>query len=310
MQITAILPPFLPIENIRNSIDNVMPGVRLLTSIDFAQDEAEVLITTTFTKVDIKLLDKFPKLKFIQVASTGYDNVDINAVKKRGIKMSNAPSSNKESVAEHVIAMALAFLKDLKDLDSEMRKGNWPLLTASRDLKGKVFGIVGMGAIGKKLVQRLLPFEVAVIYNDVFRLSEEEEESLGVTYVDLDDLLKDADIISLHVPLNDTTRSLINERRLEEMKDGAILINTCRGGVVDESALIAAIKKIGIKAGIDVYEVEPPDFSSELFKVDNTLFSPHIAGVTVESQARFLEETVSNVIRYVQGVDPLNLVVS
>ena len=150
MKITAILPPFLPIESIRKQVDSVMPGVNVITSTDFDKDDAEVLIATTFTKIDDSFLAKFPELKFIQIASTGYDNVDAQAVKTRKITMCNAPGSNKESVAEHVIAMSLSFLKDLNFLDSEMRKGNWPMLTASRDLKGKVFGIVGLGGIGRK----------------------------------------------------------------------------------------------------------------------------------------------------------------
>ena len=310
MKITALLPPFLPVDTIQKSVDSVLPGVRIITAVDFVEDGAEVLIATTFTKIDKALLSKFPHLRFLQIASTGYDNVDLDCVKERGIRMSNSPSSNKESVAEHVIAMTLAFLKDLKSLDSELRNGNWPILTASRDLKGKTFGILGMGAIGRKLAQRLLPFEVGLIYFDAHRLSEEDEENLGVTFMELDDLLREADVVSLHVPLDDTTKSLISSERLEMMKDGAILINTSRGGVVDERALVDAIKKKGIHAGIDVYEQEPPNFSSELFKLDNTIFTPHIAGVTVESQSRFLEETVANVMRYVQGVEPLNLVVS
>lgn len=309
MEITAILPPFLPIETIKASVDNVMPGVKILTSTDFIKDSAEVLIATTFTKIDPGFLEKFPSLKFIQIASTGYDNVDLDSVKARGIKLCNAPNSNKESVAEHVIAMALSFLKDLRSLDTEVRNGNWPILTVSRDLNGKTFGIVGMGAIGKKLVQRLLPFEVGLVYYDSNRLSLDEEDTLGLSFMELDDLMKEADIISLHVPLTDTTKSLIDSRRLSLMKDSGILINTSRGGVVDEAALIDAIKKKGIRAGIDVYEHEPPDFKSELFKLDNVLFTPHIAGVTIESQGRFLEETIANVMRYVQGVEPTNLVV-
>ena len=158
-------------------------------------------------------------------------------------------------------------------------------------------------------MQRLLPFEIGLVYFDARRLSDEEEESLGVTFMEIDDHLREADIVSLHVPLDDSTRSLINRKRLGIMKDGAILINTSRGGVVDETALVDSIKKKGIHAGVDVYEQEPPDFNSEIFTLDNTIFSPHIAGVTVESQERFLQETISNVIRYVQGVEPLNLVV-
>ncbi len=309
MRVSAILPPFLPISEIRKGVDNVMPGVEIRTNTEFETSDAEVLIVTTFTPVDASLIKKFPQLKFIQVASTGYDNVDLEAVKSMGIKLSNAPGSNKESVAEHVIAMVLAFLKDLRFLDGELRKGNWPVLTASRDLMGKTFGIIGMGAIGRRLVERLIALQVGILYYDVRRLSTEEEDYLGVTYSNLEDLLKESDIISIHVPLDANSRSLISAKELSMLKDGAILINTSRGGVVDEKALIDAIKKKGIHAGVDVYEQEPPDFSSDLFKLDNVLLSPHIAGVTLESQARFLQETMANVIRFVQGVDPQNLVI-
>ncbi len=308
MKVTAILPPFLPVEDIRKTASSILPGVSIRTDLDFDKDDSEVLIATTFTKIDRNVLEKFPSLKFLQIASTGYDNVDLKAVKERGIIMCNSPTSNKESVAEHVIGMALYFLKDFRYLDSEIRNGNWPILTASRDLKGKIFGIIGMGAIGRRLAERLVVMGAGVIYYDERRLSPKEEEDLGVSFVELDDLLSTSDIISLHVPLTDKTRKMIGRKQFSAMKEGCIFINTSRAEVVSTPDLIWALKQGRIKAGIDVFDREPPDFSSELFKLDNTLFSPHIAGVTVESQARFIEETVANVIRYLQGVDPINRV--
>ncbi|MHB8361001.1 MAG: NAD(P)-dependent oxidoreductase [Thermoplasmataceae archaeon] len=279
------------------------------TEADFSRDDCEILIITTFTKVDSELLEKLPSLKFIQVASTGYDNVDLESVRKKGIMLSNAPSSNKESVAEHVIGMVLYFLKDFRFLDQELRNGNWPMLTGSREMKGKTFGIIGMGAIGRRLVERLLPFEPGIVYYDPRKLDPDDEASLGVSFLELDDLIAESDIISIHVPLTPETRNMLGKERIEKLKDGAILINTARGEVVDEQALIRAVKEKGVKAGIDVYVTEPPDFSSEIFKLDGILLSPHIAGVTVESQQRFLQETIANVIRYVQGVKPINVVV-
>lgn len=156
MKVTAILPPFLPVDEIRKTATSILPGIEIRTDLDFDKDDSEVLVATTFTKIDRAVLDRFPSLKFLQIASTGYDNVDLKAVRDRGIMMCNSPTSNKESVAEHVIGMALYFLKDFRYLDSEIRSGNWPLLTASHDLKGKVFGIIGMGAIGKRLAERLV----------------------------------------------------------------------------------------------------------------------------------------------------------
>jgi phosphoglycerate dehydrogenase-like enzyme len=155
------------------------------------------------------------------------------------------------------------------------------------------------------LAERLLPFEVAIVYHDVRRLPEEREQNLGLTFLPFERLLEVSDIISIHVPLTRETDNMFSSSEFGKMKDGAILINTSRGEVVDEQALIGAVKGKGIRAGLDVFPAEPPDFSSELFKLDNVIFSPHIAGVTLESQQRFITETVSNVLRYAQGVDPL-----
>jgi phosphoglycerate dehydrogenase-like enzyme len=305
MKAMAILPAFLPIDEIKASTGQILPDLDVRTDTDFDRSEADVLVVTTFTRVDSELLEKFPTLKFLQVASTGYDNVDLNAVRNKGVMLSNIPVANKESVAEHVIAMVLSLLKDMRFLDNELRNGNWPMITGSRELKGKTFGIVGMGAIGIRLAERLLPFEVAIVYHDVRRLPEEREQNLGLTFLPFERLLEVSDIISIHVPLTRETDNMFSSSEFGKMKDGAILINTSRGEVVDEQALIGAVKGKGIRAGLDVFPAEPPDFSSELFKLDNVIFSPHIAGVTLESQQRFITETVSNVLRYAQGVDPL-----
>ena len=305
MKAMAILPAFLPIDEIKASIGQILPDLEVRTDSDFDRSEADVLVVTTFTRVDGELLGKFPSLKFLQVASTGYDNVELDAVRNRGVMLSNIPVANKESVAEHVIAMTLSLLKDMRFLDSELRSGNWPMITGSRELKGKTFGIVGMGAIGIRLAERLLPFEVGMVYHDVRRLPEEREQNLGLTYLPLERLLGVSDVISIHVPLTKDTEKMFSSSAFREMKDGSILINTSRGEVVDEQALVDAVKGKGIRAGLDVFPTEPPDFSSELFRLHNVIFSPHIAGVTVESQQRFITETVSNVLRYAQGVDPL-----
>ncbi len=304
MKTTGILPPFLPIEEIKKTVLQVLPDFIIETDTNFEKSDAEILVVTIFTPVNSELLDKFPNVKFIQGVGTGYNNVDLKEVQKRGIKFSNIPTANKEAVAEHVIAMTLNFLKDMKSLDAEIRAGNWPMITGSRELKGKTFGIIGMGAIGKRLSERLLPFEVEILYYDVARLSSSDEENFGVNYSELDDLLGQSDIISVHVPLNQKTRNMISAPQFNLMKDGAIFINTSRAEVVDDKALIDAIKSKGIKAGIDVYRQEPPDFSSEMFHLDGTLFSPHIAGVTIESQQRFITEAISNIFRYQQGLEP------
>jgi phosphoglycerate dehydrogenase-like enzyme len=305
MKVLAILPAFLDLENIKKSIDQIMPGLEIATDTEFEKNDADVVVITTFTPFGKKEMDKFPELKYIQVASTGYNNVDIKEVRKRKILLCNVPVANKDAVAEHVIGMSLALLKNFIPFDQQIKSGNWPLLTSSRELQGKTFGIIGMGAIGIKLAQKLIPFNVGIVYYDPRKLKQEDEEFYGLTYLPLDELVKASDIISIHTPLSKETRSMFNENRFNLMKDNSIFINSSRGEIVDEKALVKAIKEKNIYAAIDVFSVEPPDFSSELFHLDNVIFSPHIAGVTMESQERFITETIGNVIRYSQGIDPL-----
>jgi D-3-phosphoglycerate dehydrogenase len=302
----TILPEFIPSSAVKDTINQILPEMEIVNDLNFAKSDAEVLVATTFTKLGKNELEKFPNLRYLQIASTGYDNVELSYIKEKGITICNIPVANKQSVAEHVIAFMLIFLKDMLFLNSELKeKKNWPILTGSRDLEGKIVGILGMGMIGIQLAKRLIAFNPSLMYYDARRLKIEEEERMGLNYVTLDELVSNSDIITIHLPLTEETRNLFDEERFSKMKDGAIFINTSRGEIVDEKALINAVKKKGIKAGIDVYAKEPPDFDSELFKLDNVICSPHIAGVTVESQQRFLMETISNVLRYAEGIEPL-----
>ncbi len=302
----TVLPEFIPSSSVKDTINQILPEMEIVNNLEFEKNDADVLVATTFTRLGRKELEKFPNLKYLQIASTGVDNVDLSYIKEKGITICNIPIANKQSVAEHVMAFILVFLKDMVFLNAELKeRKSWPILTGSRDLEGKSVGILGMGMIGVQLAKRLLPFGPSLLYYDVRRLSTDEEEMLGLNYVTFDELLANSDVISVHMPLTKDTMGLFDERTFSKMKEGAIFINTSRGEIVDENALINAVKKKGIKAGIDVYTKEPPDFDSELFKLENVIFSPHIAGVTAESQQRFLTETISNVLRYAQGIDPL-----
>ncbi len=159
--------------------------------------------------------------------------------------------------------MTLALLRDLVSLDSKIKSRSWPSLTQGRELKGKIFAIIGMGAIGTKLAERLLPFEVSVIYYDIERKPVEVEQKLGVSFYPLEDCLRMADIVSLHLPLTEQTRGMFSKKEFELMKNNSIFINTSRAEVLDEKDLIDAIKTKGIRAGIDVFLQEPPNFDSE-----------------------------------------------
>ena len=309
MQILAVLPSFLPVDDIRRSVSALLPEIRIETDFDAVGTEAlekvEVLVVTAFTPVGKDLIGRLKSVRFIQVASTGYNNIDLQSCRQRGIAVSNIQGANSKSVAEHVIMCALVLLRDLKRQDMIIRNGDWPVISGSFDLAGKIFGIVGMGRIGREVASRLVPFEVSTIYYDIVPLSVQEERKLGAVRVELGELLQNADIITLHLPLNAGTRGIISADSLDHMKDGAIIINTARAELMDYDALIRYLRAGKIKAALDVYPREPPDFASGLFREEETVFTPHNAGVTMEAQQRILAETISNVLRYIQGKKPL-----
>ena len=309
MKVRAVLPPFLPLEEIERRVGAILPGIDVATSLDasshFPPEEVEVLILTTFHELSASTIAKHRSLKFVQVASTGYDRVDLAACRARGIMVSNIPVANSKTVAEHVVLLTLALLRDLRGLDADMRHGEWPMLTGTNDLLGKVFGIVGMGRIGRELAARLVAFETSTIYTDVVPLPPEEERRLGLTRVEFRDLVAQADIISIHLPLTERTRGIVGADEFALMKDQAVFINTARAELVDPTALREAVTRGKIRAGLDVYSTEPPDFTDPIFQAPGTAFTPHIAGVTFEAQQRFLQETIKNVLRYVQGKEPL-----
>jgi len=309
VKVRAVLPPFLPVDEIRRRVDPILPDLEVVNAVEapgrYSPEEVEVLILTTFHELSAEMISHLRALKFVQVASTGYDRVDLAACRARGILVANVPVANAKTVAEHVVMLALALLRDLRGLDSDMRKGEWPVLTGANDLAGKVFGIAGMGRIGRELATRLVPFEVGTLYTDVVPLPPEEERRLGATRVPLNDLLEQSDIVSVHLPLLDATRGMFGAKEFARMKDQAIFINAARAELVDSEALRDAATRGKIRVGLDVYPTEPPDFSDPLFRIPGALFTPHVAGVTMEARQRFLQETIKNVLRYIQGKEPL-----
>jgi phosphoglycerate dehydrogenase-like enzyme len=309
VKVRAVLPAYLPIEEIQRRVSTLLPDLEIvhetLATGRLSPEEIEILIITTFHGLPAETIARMSSLKFVQVASTGYDRVDLDECRRRKIMVSNIPVANSKTVAEHVILLVLALLRDLRGLDSDLRKGEWPMLTGANDLAGKVFGIAGMGRIGRELAARLVPFEVSTIYADVTPLPSDEERRLGLTRVELSDLLAQSDIISLHLPLTEQTRGMFGANEFAKMKDQAVFINAARGELVDAAGLRRAVMDGKIRVGLDVYPTEPPDFSDPIFKAPGTVFTPHIAGVTFEAQQRFLQETIKNVLRFVQGKEPL-----
>ena len=278
--------------------------------------EAEIVLGDyTFNRpVDAALLEAAPKLRFVQQPSVGYQHIDIEACRRRGVDVANTPGVNSVAVAEHTLMMALMLLKQAVYAHQQTTQGQWAQheLIWERgvhELKDKTFGIIGMGHVGRELASRLRPFEARLLYYDPQRLDADTERQLGVVFKPLDHLLRSADIVSLHVPLTDQTRGMIGAEQLDRMKFGAILINVARGECIDEQALAERLrkKKLG-GAGIDVFGQEPIPADHPLLGLDNVVLTPHIAGATNEVRARVVQMAVGNIARVLRGEPPQYLV--
>jgi phosphoglycerate dehydrogenase-like enzyme len=251
-----------------------------------------------------------PKLKLVQLLSAGYDRVDIEAARKAGVPVANNGGANAIAVAEHTILLMLAVLKQLVRFHLDVVAGRWRPPASSEspvyELSGRTVGIVGLGNIGKKVARRAAAFDARVQYYDIVRLSAAEEDALGVRFVLLSELLRTSDIVSLHVPLTDATRRMIGARELGLMKPGAILVNTCRGPVVDEEALYQALKEGRLGgAGLDVLVDEPPPKDHPLFSLPSVTLTPHSAGPTWENWTARFRNGFDNIERVAAGRKPL-----
>lgn len=260
-----------------------------------------------------ELIEPAKRLKLIQRLGAGFDNVDIAAARKHGIPVANIPGANSVAVAEHAIMVMIAMLKRFSEADSSMKQGQWKmtelLLMGCFELWQKTVGIVGLGRIGKALAQRLVGFEVNTIYHDILSFPPELENQLKVKKVPFEQLLAESDIVTLHVPLTPLTRNMMSTKQFEMMKSTAYFINSARGEVVDEDALVEALNRGTIAgAAIDAFKQEPPDPNSPLLKADNIILTPHNAGVTREVSMRFLTESLKNFERVAAGQEPLNII--
>jgi phosphoglycerate dehydrogenase-like enzyme len=250
-----------------------------------------------------------PRLKLVQLLSAGYDHVDVEAARKARVPVSNNGGANAIAVAEHTVLLMLAVEKKLVRFHNDVVAGLWRVgnFAESRvfELAGKTLGIVGLGNIGKKVARRAAAFDMDVQYHDIARLTEDQEDALGVRFVLLDELLRTSDVVSLHVPLDDSTRTMIGARELGLMKPEAILVNTCRGPVVDEVALHRALTENRLAgAGLDVMVEEPPAPEHPLFALPNVTFSPHSAGPTWENWTARFRNGFDNIQRVAAGRPP------
>lgn len=260
--------------------------------------DANALIVRSKPVVTRRVIEAARELKIIARAGVGLDNIDVKAAEERGIVVINAPASSTQSVAELAVGLMLAVARKIALTDRKMRQGEWAKKHGMGvELYGKTLGVIGFGRIGKAVAKICkYGFGMKVLYYDTRRDLEAEKE-IGAEYRDLDDLLREADIVTLHVPLLPSTTHLINEEKLRLMKKTAILINTSRGAVVDTNALIRALKEGWIAgAGLDVYEEEPLPPNHPLTKLDNVVLTPHIGASTQEAQARAGLEVAEKII--------------
>lgn len=263
-------------------------------------------------RIDVEIMDAAgPQLKVISNYAAGYNNIDVKAATERGIAVTNTPGALREATADLTWALLLSAARRIVEGDRYMRAGKFvgwgPKLLLGHDVWGKTIGIVGMGDIGGAVARRARGFNMRILYHNR-RRNEVLEKELGAEYRALDDLLREADFITLHVPLTPETHHLIGRRELEMMKSTAVLINVARGEVVDEKALVEALRSGKIAAaGLDVYENEP-EMSPGLAELENVVLTPHIGSATHTSRDTMARMAASNLLRALNGEKPVNLV--
>jgi phosphoglycerate dehydrogenase-like enzyme len=247
-----------------------------------------------------------PKLRLVQLVSAGYDRVDIEAARRAKVLVANNGGANAVSVAEHTMMLILATMKKLAGLHEGSMAGKWRVGDFSQnrlfELEGKTLGIVGLGNIGKKVARRAQAFGMEVIYYDIIRLTEDQEDALGVRFALFEEVLRRADVVTVHTPLTPVTRNMMDARAFGLMKPTAFFINTSRGPVVDEEALFQALVTNRIMgAGLDVMAQEPPPADHKFFNLKNITITPHMAGPTVENWERAFRNAFDNVQRVAAG---------
>jgi len=273
----------------------------------------DALLSLLTDKIDGEVMDAIgPQLKIISNYAVGFDNINIDEATDRGIVVCNTPCEEvDEAVAEHTWALMAALTRRIVEADEATRRGaykGWePDIFLGSSLVGKTLGIVGLGGIGSMVARRAGGYKMNIIYNKRTR-DENAEKELGVKYVELDELLTTSDIVTLHVPLTDETRHMINKETLAKMKRGSFLVNTARGPIVDEHDLVEALRSGHLAgAALDVYDNEP-NIDPELIGMPNVITTPHIASATYEARGAMAKLAVSGILDTLASKEPINIV--
>ena len=270
--------------------------------------DAEIILCNKSIMNRMTLKDA-KNVKYIGLFATGYNNVDIEYTNERNITVCNAGSYSTNAVAQHVFALILEHYNKVGEYNKFVKDGGWihsekfSPFKPMKEMDGRTLGIVGYGSIGKKVAKIAQAFDMKVL---AYNRSPKKDES--VRFVEMDELLAKSDIVSIHCPLNSDSEKMCNKEFFEKMKDGALFINTSRGGVVDEQALIDAVKSKKISgAGLDVVAVEPMEKHEEILDIDNIIITPHSAWAPVETRTRLVEIVRNNIKKWVAG-DPVNVI--
>ena len=266
--------------------------------------------------ITAEMVESMGKVKLIAQPSTGYDHIDLAACRRKGIPVTNVGGANSVSVAEHTLALALVLLKRIGYAHRRITEGAWvqeELLNVAAELHGKTWGVIGMGRIGREVTARARAMGANVVYTDIARLPEPDEQRLGVTFLQLQRLLAESDVVSIHIPLTDKTRGMIGEKEFRLMKSYAVFVNVSRGELADERALAKAVIQGWIGgAGVDVFTTEPIAQDNPLLVAArdgaNVVLTPHMAGATNDARLRIIQTTVDNVVRVAMGQQPINVV--
>ncbi len=263
-------------------------------------------------RIDADLMDAAPRLKVVANYAVGYNNIDVPAATERGIMVTNTPDVVTDATADLAWSLLMAIARELVVVDRFTRSGRWkewhPEDFIAADITGTTLGIVGLGRIGRAVARRASGFDMRILYTDARRAGKELEDTCNATFVDFDELLRESDFVTLHIPLDETTFHMIDKEALRRMKSTAYLVNVSRGAVVDEAALVEALNTGEIAgAALDVYEDEPR-LTEGLAELDNAILIPHLGANSRRTRDRMARMTVDNVVAALRGEVPPNLV--
>jgi phosphoglycerate dehydrogenase-like enzyme len=255
-----------------------------------------------WTKLTEEIIDSAKRLKMVSIWATSCHYVDVKAAARRGIVVTHVPGYATEAVAEYVFALLLAAIRKMRLADEHVRRGDFDWRPfGGRELAGKTLGIIGTGSIGCRVAEIAKAFKMQILGFDKYPNLKRAEE-IGMKYVDLYTLLKESDVVTLHITLTSETERMIGRKEIDAIKRGAVIINTSQGKVIDEKALIDSLKSGKLSyAGLDVFEEEPPAKDNPLFKLDNTVLSPHVGFHTVEAAKRCSDICIDNVLKFMEG---------